>query len=353
LPADDRRQRCAAVAGALDFQPISILLPTSEAVEADLGNALEGAPFNEEDFMKQAAAFFTALLITATGLADTRPGRPLYRFAAINVPDAVATTAFGIAENRDVVGVFTDAGGRQHGFLLSRGEFTTLDYPGAVLTAARGIAPNGDIVGTYRNAGEPNVNVHGYLRSREGQFTPLDYRGRLNTIAQRILPGGEVLGCGHDRDMMMSMHGVVLSGAEQTELPLETTMHNGATPDLGLIVGLYTDMETMMGRAYMIVDGEFTPFDYPGAAFTAAWDASPSGAIVGVYQDAAGKAHGFLLEDAEFISIDFPGALDTRAFGINARGDIVGNYVDAARRTHAFIARRAVRVPVEFTDRSQ
>lgn len=296
------------------------------------------------------ATLFGILLIMSTALGDTPPGQPSFRYQSLDVPGAVATTAFGIAGNREIVGVFTDANNRQHGFRLKRGEFTTIDYPGAILTAVRGIAPNGDIVGTYRMAGEPNVNFHGFLLSHDGAWTRLDYRGRISTIAQRILPGGEVLGCAHDRDQMASMRGVVLAGADQAELDVEASMHNGATPDLSVIAGLYTDMESMKGRAYMIVDGQFTPFDYPGAAFTAAWDVNPSGAIVGVFQDSAGAAHGFLLEDAGFTSIDFPGALDTRAFGINARGDIVGNYVDAARRTHAFIARRIVRVPVE-TDR--
>jgi uncharacterized membrane protein len=318
---------------------------------SDLVIALEERS-NEEDSMKRAAAFFTAFLITSTAFGDPDAGRPLYGFRTVDVPGAVGTTANGIAENGDVVGVFVDSANRQHGFRLSGNGFTSIDYPGAILTAARGIAPSGDIVGTYRMTGEPAVNVHGFLLSKDGAFTRLDYPGHTNTIAQRILPDGKVLGCRHDRDIMASMRGVMLAGGGQSELDMEASMNNGGTPDLSLIVGLYTDMESMIGRAYMIVDGEFTGFDYPGAAFTAAWDASPSGAIVGVYQDADGAAHGFLLEDGAFTSIDFPGARDTRAFGINARGDIAGNYVDAARRTHAFVARRIVRVP-ETRERSQ
>jgi uncharacterized membrane protein len=305
---------------------------------------------NEEASMKRAAALFTALLISSVVLADTDPGGPSYRFRSVDVPGAVATTANGVGYDRSVVGVFTDSTNRQHGFRLTGNQLTVIDYPGAVLTAGRGIAPNGDIVGSYRLPGEPAVNVHGFLMSRDGVFTPLDYRGRTNTIPQRILAGGQVLGCTHERDTMASMRGVVIAGGEQSELDVEASMNNGGTPDLSLVVGLYTDMASMRGRAYAIVDGEFTPFDYPDAAFTAAWDANPSGAIVGVYQDARGAAHGFLLENGAFTSIDFPGALDTRAFGINARGDIVGNYVDVARRTHAFIARRVLKLPAKEKD---
>lgn len=296
--------------------------------------------------MKVTATLLSFVLTIAAAFAEEPPGRPSYRFQTLEIPGAVGATAFGIGPHGDVVGTFTDANNRQHGFHLRQGELTVIDYPGALLTIARGIAPNGDIVGSYRNPGEPNVNAHGFLRSADGVFSRVDYRGRTSTIAQRILPGGEIVGCGHDGDQMASMHGVILSGTEQTELEMETTMNNGATPDLSLIAGLYTDMEARKGRAYAIVDGEFIPFDYPDAAFTAAWDVSPSGAIVGVYQEATGAARGFLLEDAEFFSISFPGATDTRVFGINARGDVVGNYVDATRRTRAFIGRRIVRLPV-------
>lgn len=302
--------------------------------------------------MKRSTAFFTTFLIATAVLGESEPGRPVYRFHALQIPGAVSATAFGIAPNRDVVGVFTDSQNRQHGFRLGSDELVRIDYPGAIVTAARGIAPDGSIVGTYRGPGEPGVNVHGFLLAPDGTFTALDYRGRVNTIAQRILPGGEVLGCRHDRDTMSSMRGVVLSGAHQSEIDVEASMHNGATPDLSVIAGLYTDMEMMKGRAYLVVDGEFIPFDYPGAASTAAWDVNPSGVVVGVYQDSSGAAHGFLLDDAEFLSIDFPGAIHTRAFGINPRGDIVGNYVDAGMRTHAFMARRVVRTPRETGSRS-
>lgn len=290
-------------------------------------------------------SLFIALLIATTALADPPAGRPLYRYQTTDVPNALSTTINGISDDRQVVGVFTDADRRQHGFRLKGATLNVIDYPGAIQTAARGIAPNGDIVGHYRLAGEPAVNIHGFLMSRDGVFNRMDYRARTSTIPQRILAGGVVLGCAHDRDTMASMHGVILTSSAQSELDMQASMHNGATPDLSLIAGLYTDMETMKARAYMILDGEFIPFDYPDALSTAAWDVNPSGAIVGVYQDAKGAAHGFLLDDGEFTSIDFPDALETRAFGINARGDVAGSYVDAAKRTHGFIARRRVIVP--------
>jgi uncharacterized membrane protein len=52
--------------------------------------------------------------------------------------------------------------GALHGFLLRAGSFTSLDIPGATGTAAFGINDQGDIVGGYTDA---NSRVHGFLRT--------------------------------------------------------------------------------------------------------------------------------------------------------------------------------------------
>ncbi len=48
-----------------------------------------------------------------------------------------------------IVGAYVDSSGRLHGFLLSKGEFTTIDPPGANLTVALHINPEGTITGLY------------------------------------------------------------------------------------------------------------------------------------------------------------------------------------------------------------
>jgi probable HAF family extracellular repeat protein len=290
----------------------------------------------------------SALLLLAAALPMyAAPDVPLrfrqtYVYTRFDVPNAAATTAFGINDEGGIVGVYTDTGGRQHGFRLSNDAFTTIDYPGAVLTSARGIAATGDVVGAYRLPGEPSVNLHGYLLTKTGEFRGANYPGHTNTIAQRVLANGAILGCYHDNDMMTTMHGVLLAAAGHSEVDMMATMNNGATPDLSIIVGLYTDMDMGKGRAYVIIDGKFLPFDYPNAKSTAAWDISPAGAIVGVIQDEADRIRGFALGDNGFEPIAFPDAAETRAFGINARGDIVGSFLDKDKKTHAFIARRVM-----------
>jgi uncharacterized membrane protein len=270
-----------------------------------------------------------------------RADRPTFTFSEIIVPGAVFANAQGINAGGDIVGIYRDGAGKTRGYVWRRGEVTTIDYPGAVLTGARGIGPDGQIIGTYRLPGEPSVNVHGFLLNQDGTFASLDYPGHTNTIPQRILPDGTILGCRHDNDTMDTMRGIVmLPDGTNTETDTFASMHNGATPDGSLIVGLFTNMVTERTEGYVIEDGQFTSFVVPGSNLTAVWDVNARGEIVGVYRDAANRTHGFVRDGNEYLTLDVPGATITRAFGINAGGDVVGAFVDGAGRTRAFAATR-------------
>lgn len=259
-----------------------------------------------------------------------------FAYTTIEVPGARLTTAFGINARGDIVGQYVDQDFVTRGFILRKGEFTTIDYPGAAGTQLRGIGPGGEIVGTYWLPGEPAVNIHGFLLKRDGSFEPVDYPGHINTIPQRILPNGTILGCRHDEDTMGSMVGVVIAASGNSEIDAFASMHNGATPDLRRIAGLFTNMETGQGQGYVIDDGVFTPFMVPGSNFTAAWDVNPAGDVAGIYR-AGTVFYGFVMSRAGFVTIEFPGALATRVFGINAGGDVVGSYV-LGGRTFGFLA---------------
>jgi probable HAF family extracellular repeat protein len=281
-----------------------------------------------------------AAIAVCTGAMSVSPaGAELQLvFTTLEVLGAVSTNAQGINARGDVVGIYTDTSGLNHGFLWSGGEFATIDVPEARVTAARAIGPNGEIVGTYQRVGESgNIPSHGFLLTAQGKFLSMDFPGHANTIPQRILADGTVLGCYHDADLMASMHGMMMSRDGVAELPEGMSMHNGATPDGKLIVGLYTDMMDGRGKGYLYEGGTLTPLEVPGSASTAAWDINPAGVVVGVFINAAG-AHGFTFDGAQFSRIDVPGATATRVFGINPRGDIVGAYVEGGF-TRAFIGR--------------
>jgi uncharacterized membrane protein len=81
-----------------------------------------------------------------------------------------------------------DLKGVQHGFLYSKGQFTTIDVPAADVTQAFGISGNGSVVGGY---GMPSRQ--GFLFNH-GRFTPIDVPGAFRTSAHAINAQGVIVG---------------------------------------------------------------------------------------------------------------------------------------------------------------
>src|SRR5205807_685716 len=136
----------------------------------------------------------TLMLLTATTVLAVLPisvGLSAQQFTTINVPGATATFALSTNPPGDIVGDYQDSSGNCHGFLLSKGKFTSIDFPGALFTAADGIGvnPRGDIVGDYVDS---SGNGHGFLLSK-GKFTSIDFPGALGTAAFGINPQGEIV----------------------------------------------------------------------------------------------------------------------------------------------------------------
>lgn len=280
----------------------------------------------------------TAVEPQASASLAPQAGSVRYSFTKLEIPGALAAVANGINAGGDIVGTYRNAGGI-HGFILRGGDVTSFDFPGATVTEGRGIGPGGEVVGSYRLPGETGFRIHGFHRTSDGEFVQADFPGHPYAIPQRILPDGTILGCRHHQDLMASMRGAQMGRDGYAETDAFASMHNGATPDGRLIVGLYTNMMERRGEGYVIEDGVFTPLLVPGSRSTAAWDVNPAGEIVGVFSDASG-IHGFVrLQNGEFVTLDVPGATVTRAFGINARGDVVGTYLVGPAQ-FAFVARR-------------
>lgn len=72
-----------------------------------------------------------------------------------DVPGASATIPLSLNNRGQVVGVYVDGDGSQHGYLLSRGRFTTIDVPGAAATDAFGINDRGQVVGAFTSTPPP------------------------------------------------------------------------------------------------------------------------------------------------------------------------------------------------------
>jgi len=102
-------------------------------------------------------------------------------FAPFDFPFSISTNAWDMSPAGEVVGTYTDAAKKVHGFLLILGDsvatfganpqfgmggpftFLSIDYPGATVTQPLGVNSRGDIAGSYvDSAGK----THGFLLSR-------------------------------------------------------------------------------------------------------------------------------------------------------------------------------------------
>jgi hypothetical protein len=269
------------------------------------------------------------------------------------VPGQVAaqTSARGINSRGDIVGFYA-AGGKQRGFLLRDGRYTSLEFPvaGVRATAANGTNARGEIVGQYvlpvqlKDAGgadlpedsplycpanlppptPPNTPSPACIKAfhyGRGEFSTVMFpatvdesgqqRKHPGAIAQRISADGDIYGCLHDHDLGASMFGaawtrsgtfsLTFDGGEVSDpMGVPMSMNNGGTPGGGqTIVGFSVDMPSGQQHGYLVRDGERKAYDPTATtAVTAIWDINANRQFVGTYREVADspatRRHGFL-----------------------------------------------------------
>ena len=72
--------------------------------------------------------------------------------------DGGFTVAQGINNRGQIVGLYTDADGTSHGFVLSDGDYTTIDVLGSLWTEVYSMNAKDEIVGAY----EDEDGIHGF-----------------------------------------------------------------------------------------------------------------------------------------------------------------------------------------------
>jgi hypothetical protein len=110
--------------------------------------------------------------------------------------------AYGINDVGQIVGLYWDPSGRDNGFLLTQGVFTTIAVPGTLYTEPWDINNHGEIVGTYYDTS----NVSGFVLSN-GRYDRIRYPGAAATWALGINDAGEITG--YYEDAAGKRHGFV------------------------------------------------------------------------------------------------------------------------------------------------
>jgi probable HAF family extracellular repeat protein len=199
--------------------------------------------------VRSALLGFIAVGTVDRGLADvvySFSDIPLSRAESINDAGQIVSSSpsllystgtfpSGINDSSQIVGVFDQPAGVNHGFLYSGGAYTTIDYPGATETFAYGINNNGQIVGTFGDA----TGDHGYIDTG-GSFAAINVPGGTDTVVEGINDKGQIVG--NFFDTASIEHGFLYTGGSFTEIDLlgqTTAIYPTEINDQGQIVGYF------------------------------------------------------------------------------------------------------------------
>jgi len=180
----------------------------------------------------------------------------------IDFPGGVDTQAFGVNDLGEVIGIYNDAQGNGHAFLLREGRYRNIDLPGGVAnqgTEPFSINDRGEIVGEFANT--DGTQGFGYLQKPDGRFT-------LTTA-----PG---------------------SAPQQT---FYISINNRQQ-----ILGSFLDINNG-NHNFLKTGDDFRPFDVPasfGASSVSVQTINDEDEIVGFYFDASNRAHGFVAIRARY-----------------------------------------------------
>jgi len=144
---------------------------------------------------KSLGVFICGFLFYSQELLQAQLEPAQYTFTTIDitkyVPGAIAASANGNSTH-EVAGDFTDSDGVTHGFVLSKGVFTTVDVPGAAFTQINGINAPGRLAGTYSETGDLEENARGYFSSK-GDFDTIHPPQSSRTQVGFLNSQGEVV----------------------------------------------------------------------------------------------------------------------------------------------------------------
>jgi probable HAF family extracellular repeat protein len=113
--------------------------------------------------------------------------------------------------------------------------------------------------------------------------------------------------------------------------PPANTGFTMALNDLGAILGGFVDSQSHT-HGFLLYQGNFTTFMFPGSVSTTAHDNNAKGTIVGEYNVSGdAKTHPFMAQSGGFHEITLPGFPNASAiaFGVNENGDVVGTIASA------------------------
>ena len=270
---------------------------------------------------------------------DVTPADFTYTYESIDVEgvDYLALTASSDFE--DYAGYTRSPDGEKEvAFTLIDGVFTTYDFPGSQKTHFYALGNNGQAAGHYQDG---EGLYHGVVLTTAGELQQYDFPGSVQTEIYGISDAtGALTGNFIDANDGKRRG---FTGETIVEVPGATETYTDFINAGGTIVGSYIDADGIYRPYYRRPDGRFITVDREEAVnreymfLHGINDIGIKISRVKLRGDVPRTYVGRVQEGA--VEVRFPGAVSTHGWNINQDNSIVGYYDTADGRRHGFIAR--------------
>ena len=209
-------------------------------------------------------------------------------FTTYAFPNAENTYFYALGNDGRAAGHYQDSEGFYHGVILEKGVLTQYDFPGAVETEIYGISDEtGVLTGNFTDA-------QGVRRGFTGD-TVIEVPGASETFAD-FVAAGRLVGSYVDAEGLY--HGYIHTQGQFTSIDLADAenleyyfFHAINT------AGIFVVRSKRIGdvpRTYIGSARGRSELQMPGSVSTEGWNINQDGSVVGHYQSADGRVHGFI-----------------------------------------------------------
>ncbi len=287
----------------------------------------------------------TFFLGNTAAQVNNQPADSGYTYESIDVPGVEFLAVTASSDFEDYAGYTPSPDGEKMvAFTLIDGEFETYDYPGSLNTYFYALDNDWGAAGYY----EDNNGLHHGVILTDGELRQYDFSDAVET---------EIYGIS-DATGALTGNFIAVDGGRRgfsdeiiVEFPGSPETYADFVNASGGIVGSYVDANGVYQPYVRTPDGRFTSLDLPDAAeyeYFFVHGINDVGAIVTRFKTFDGVPRTSVGQLGGLQELHFPGSVSTEGWNINQDGSVVGHYDSADGRRHGFIARLADKAESDY-----
>ena len=280
--------------------------------------------------------FIAKPVVPGDDIPAVKPTTLNFTFESIDVPGVDFLALAASSDFEDYAGYTrSDDGDKFVAFTIIDGVFNTYDFPGSKNTYFYALGNNGDAAGYY----EDSNDLHRGVVLKNGELQEWDFPDSDQTEiwgisdATGALTGNYIAADGIRRGF---------TGDTIIEAPAALETYADFV-SAGRLVGSYVDAEGIYHPYARTPDGRFISIDLPGAAtleYMFLHGINDVGTLVGRSKRVGDIPRTYVGTFRDGLQeLTYPESVFTQGYNINQDGSVVGHYQSADGRVHGFIAR--------------